>query len=244
MPLPTISTTTHELTLPSTGKTVKYRPFLVKEEKILILALEGGSLQDITRAIKDVLKNCILTRGIKVDKLPTFDIEYLFLNIRAKSVGESVDIIVTCPDDKVTEVRTKIYIDEIVVKKDPNHTTDIKVDDTSFKHDPDIDHDHNHAHDNDQEHDHNHDHDHKHVHQYTSKPLYASVQHADLLKANDYQHHFRDVIISTMHLHLEFEKCMEIIAVAGPYKRVLELKKSLESLKSVIVVKFLITPKK
>jgi len=130
MPLPTISTPTHELTLPSTGKTVKYRPFLVKEEKILILALEGGNLQDITRAIKDVLKNCILTRGIKVDKLPTFDIEYLFLHIRSKSVGESVDIIITCPDDKVTEVRTKIYIDEIEVKKDPDHTTDIKIDDT------------------------------------------------------------------------------------------------------------------
>ena len=130
MPLPTITTPTHELTLPSTGKTVKYRPFLVKEEKILILALESGNLQDITRAIKDVLKNCILTRGIKVDKLPTFDIEYLFLHIRSKSVGESVDIIITCPDDKVTEVRTKIYIDEIEVKKDPDHTTDIKIDDT------------------------------------------------------------------------------------------------------------------
>ena len=89
MPLPTISTPTHELTLPSTGKTVKYRPFLVKEEKILILAIESGDLKDITRAIKDVLKNCIMTRGIKVDQLPTFDIEYLFLNIRAKSVGES-----------------------------------------------------------------------------------------------------------------------------------------------------------
>ena len=130
MPLPTISTPTHELTLPSTGKTVKYRPFLVKEEKILILAIESGDLKDITRAIKDVLKNCIMTRGIKVDQLPTFDIEYLFLNIRAKSVGESVDIIVTCPDDGVTEVRTQIYIDEIEVKKNKDHTTDIKVDDT------------------------------------------------------------------------------------------------------------------
>ena len=120
----------------------------------------------------------------------------------------------------------------------------IKVDDTSFKHDPNIDHDHDNDQDHDHNHNHDHDHDHKHVHQYTSKPLYASVQHADLLKANDYQHHFRDVIISTMHLHLEFDKCMEIIAVSGPYKRVLELKKSLESLKSVIVVKFLITPKK
>ena len=129
MPLPTIVTPTYELTLPSTGKTVKYRPFLVKEEKILILAIESGDLKDITRAIKDVLKNCIMTRGIKVDLLPTFDIEYLFLNIRAKSVGESVDIIVTCPDDGVTEVRTQIYIDEIEVKKNKDHTTDIKIDD-------------------------------------------------------------------------------------------------------------------
>ena len=130
MPLPTIVTPSYELTLPSTGKTVKYRPFLVKEEKILILAIESGDTKDITRAIKDVLKNCIQTRGVKVDQLPTFDIEYLFLNIRAKSVGESVDIIVTCPDDGVTEVNTKIYIDEIQVKKDDKHTTDIKIDDT------------------------------------------------------------------------------------------------------------------
>ena len=130
MPLPTIVTPTYELTLPSNGKKVKYRPFLVKEEKILILAIESGNTQDITRAIKDVLKNCIQTRGIKVDQLPTFDIEYLFLNIRAKSVGESVELIVICPDDGVTEVPTTVYIDEIQVKKDKSHTTDIKIDDT------------------------------------------------------------------------------------------------------------------
>ena len=115
MPLPTIVTPSYELTLPSNGKKVKYRPFLVKEEKILILAIESGNTQDITRAIKDVLKNCIQTRGIKVDQLPTFDIEYLFLNIRAKSVGESVELIVICPDDGVTEVPTTVYIDEIQV---------------------------------------------------------------------------------------------------------------------------------
>ena len=130
MPLPTIVTPTYELTLPSNGKKVKYRPFLVKEEKILILAIESGDPKDITRAIKDVLKNCISTRGIKVDELPTFDIEYLFLNIRAKSVGESVELIVRCPDDGVTEVNATVYIDEIKVRKDKNHTTDIKIDDT------------------------------------------------------------------------------------------------------------------
>jgi len=129
MPLPTIVTPSYELTLPSNGKKVKYRPFLVKEEKILILAIESGNTQDITRAIKDVLKNCIQTRGIKVDQLPTFDIEYLFLNIRAKSVGESVELIVRCPDDGVTEVNVTVYIDEIQVKKDKSHTTDIKIDD-------------------------------------------------------------------------------------------------------------------
>ena len=130
MPLPIIATPSYELTLPSNGKKVKYRPFLVKEEKILILAIESGDPKDITRAIKDVLKNCIQTRGIKVDELPTFDIEYLFLNIRAKSVGESVDLIVRCPDDGETEVNVTVYIDEIQVKKDKNHTTDIKLDDT------------------------------------------------------------------------------------------------------------------
>ena len=95
MPLPKIATPTHELVLPSTGKTVKYRPFLVKEEKILILALESQDPKQISTAIKSTLKSCIQTRGIKVEDLPTFDIEYIFLNIRGKSVGESVDVIVT-----------------------------------------------------------------------------------------------------------------------------------------------------
>ena len=130
MPLPTIVTPTFELNLPSNGKKIKYRPFLVKEEKILILAIESNSMKDISRAIKDVLKNCILTKNVKVDELPTFDIEYLFLNIRSRSIGESIELVVTCPDDGETKVETKIYIDEIEVKKDENHSPDIKLDST------------------------------------------------------------------------------------------------------------------
>ena len=128
MPLPKISTPTYELVLPSTGKKIKYRPFLVREEKILILALESQDTKQITTAIKSTLKSCILTRGIKVEELPTFDIEYIFLNIRGKSVGESVEVIVTCPDDGETTVETQIYIDEIQVQKNEKHKRDIKLD--------------------------------------------------------------------------------------------------------------------
>ena len=127
MTLPKISTPQYELELPSTKKIIKYRPFLVREEKILLLALESKDTKQITTAIKSVLKDCILSRGIKVEELPTFDIEYIFLNIRGKSVGESVDLIITCSDDGVTEVPVKIYIDEIQIQKDESHTTDIDL---------------------------------------------------------------------------------------------------------------------
>ena len=130
MPLPKIVTPSYELTLPSNGKKISYMPFLVKEEKILILAIESDSLKEISRSIKDILKNCILTKGVKVDELPTFDIEYLFLNIRSRSIGESIELVVTCPDDGETKVNTTIYIDEIEVKKNKEHSTDIKIDDT------------------------------------------------------------------------------------------------------------------
>ena len=128
MPLPTITTPTYELKMPSTGKKIKYRQFLVKEEKILIIALESKDQNEITNSVKDVLKKCILTRGIKVDDLPTFDIEYIFLNIRAKSIGEDIKLIVTCPDDNETEVPVTIYVDEIKVVKPKEHTTDISLD--------------------------------------------------------------------------------------------------------------------
>ena len=129
MPLPKISTPTYELELPSTGKKIKYRPFLVKEEKILIIAMESEDEKQITNAIKDVISSCIITRGVKVEQLSTFDIEYLFLNIRGKSVGEEVEVMVTCPDDGVTQVPTSINLDDIKVQKGKNHTRDIKLDD-------------------------------------------------------------------------------------------------------------------
>ena len=128
MPLPKIATPTYELELPSTGKTISYRPFLVKEEKVLVIALESEDNKQITTAIKAVLKSCILTKGLKVENLPTFDIEYLFLNIRGKSVGEELEVNIICPDDEKTEVPVTIYLDDIQVQKDENHTNKIKVD--------------------------------------------------------------------------------------------------------------------
>ena len=128
MPLPKISTPLYELELPSNGKKIKYRPFLVREEKVLILALEGGDNKSITNAVKKILKDCISTRGIKVEELPTFDIEYLFLNIRGKSVGEALDLIVTCPDDNETTVPVKVYIDEIGIETNDDHKKDIVLD--------------------------------------------------------------------------------------------------------------------
>ena len=128
MPLPKIATPTYELELPSTGQTVQYRPFLVKEEKVLVIALESEDPKQITTAIKTVIKNCILTKGIKVEALPTFDIEYLFLNIRGKSVGEVIEVNVICPDDEVTPGKVEINLDDIKVQKDDKHTNKIKLD--------------------------------------------------------------------------------------------------------------------
>ena len=129
MPLPKIATPTYELELPSTGKTIQYRPFLVKEEKLLVIALESEDNKQITTAIKAVLKACVLTKGIKVESLPTFDIEYLFLNIRGKSVGEELDVNIVCPDDEKTEVGVQIYLDDIQVQRSEEHSNKIKLDD-------------------------------------------------------------------------------------------------------------------
>jgi hypothetical protein len=130
MPLPKINTPTYELDLPSTGKKIRYRPFLVREEKILIMALESESMKQITSAIVQILSDCILTKGIKVSDLSTFDIEYLFLNVRAKSVGETVEVNVTCPDDGETQVKVEIMIDDIKIQKNEDHNSIIKLDDT------------------------------------------------------------------------------------------------------------------
>ena len=129
MPLPKIATPTYELELPSTGASIKYRPFLVKEEKVLVIALESEDTKQITNAIKAVLKNCVLTKGIKVENLPTFDIEFLFLNIRGKSVGEEIEVNIVCPDDGETNVPVFIDLDSIQVEKDDDHTNQIKLDD-------------------------------------------------------------------------------------------------------------------
>ena len=128
MPLPKIATPTYELELPSTGETIQYRPFLVKEEKLLVIALESEDTKQITTAIKTVIKNCILTKNIKVETLPTFDIEYLFLNIRGKSVGEEIEVNIICPDDGETQVPVKINLDDIQVQKNEEHSNKIKLD--------------------------------------------------------------------------------------------------------------------
>ena len=130
MPLPKINTPTYELVLPSSGKKIKYRPFLVREEKILIMALETEDQKQITRAVIDILSSCIFTKGIKLDKLATFDIEYLFLNVRSKSVGEQIEVNVTCPDDEKTSVPITIDIDSIKIEKNKKHTNIVKLDDS------------------------------------------------------------------------------------------------------------------
>jgi hypothetical protein len=130
MPLPQIATPSYTLELPSIKKEIKYRPFLVKEEKILIIAMESEDSKQIADAVKNVISNCILTKGVKVDQLSTFDIEYLFLNIRGKSVGETVDVLITCPDDGKTQVPISINLDDIQVVVNENHSRDIKLDDS------------------------------------------------------------------------------------------------------------------
>lgn len=130
MPLPRIAAPTYELELPSSGKTIQYRPFLVKEEKVLVIALESEDTKQITTAIKNVIKNCVLTKGLKIESLPTFDIEYLFLNIRGKSVGEELEVNIICPDDEETQVPVTIDLDDIKVEKNEEHTNKVKLDDT------------------------------------------------------------------------------------------------------------------
>ena len=129
MPLPKVNTPTYELVLPSSGRKIKYRPFLVREEKILIMALETEDVKQITNAVVEILNNCILTRGTKIEKMSTFDIEYLFLNVRSKSVGETIDVNIICPDDNKTSVQMTIDLDHIKIKKDKTHKDTIKIDD-------------------------------------------------------------------------------------------------------------------
>lgn len=127
MALPKLNVPSYNTKLPSTGENVKYRPFLVKEEKLLFLAMETGEQADMMDAVSNIIKSCTDIKD--VSRLSTFDIEYLFLQIRTRSVGETVEVNVTCPDDNETVVKTKIPLDEIKVKTNAKHSKEIKLDD-------------------------------------------------------------------------------------------------------------------
>ena len=128
MALPKIGYPTYELELPSTGKNIKYRPFLVKEEKVLLMALESKDEKQVISAVKDLIKNCVISR-IKIDNLPSFDLEYIFLKIRGASIGETITLTVTCLDDNETTVEANININEVEVLKPEGHNTKIMFDD-------------------------------------------------------------------------------------------------------------------
>ena len=128
MALPKLGYPTYELELPSTSKTVKFRPFLVKEEKVLLMALESEDEKQVISAVKDLLKNCVISR-IKIDSLPSFDLEYLFLKIRAASIGETISITVTCLDDNETQAEAQININDVEVFKPKGHDKKIMFDD-------------------------------------------------------------------------------------------------------------------
>ena len=128
MALPKLGYPTFELELPSTGKTIKYRPFLVKEEKVLLMALESKDEKQVVSAVKDLIKNCVITR-IKVDTLPSFDLEYLFLKIRGASIGENITLTVTCLDDNETQVEANININDVEIFKPEGHDKKIMFND-------------------------------------------------------------------------------------------------------------------
>ena len=129
MPLPKLVVPEYELELPSTKETVKYRPFLVKEEKLLLTAMEMGGEKEMISAIKTIIKNCTNLKA-RIDDLATFDIEYLFLKIRSKSVGEVSKVMITCPDDGETQVEVEIPLDKIDVKWPEKHENKIELTDT------------------------------------------------------------------------------------------------------------------
>jgi hypothetical protein len=128
MALPTINTPTYELEVPSTGETIKYRPFLVKEEKILLIASESGKQTDIINAIKQIATACTFGK-LKVGRMPMFDVEYIFLQIRAKSVGEVSELTLIAPDDNKTRVNVEIDLSEIKVQEIEGHTNKIELTD-------------------------------------------------------------------------------------------------------------------
>ena len=130
MALPQLNTPSYEMEVPSTGETVKYRPFLIKEQKVLMIAQETGSEKDMARAMCDIVKSCTNGEIKNPEKLPTFDIEYMFLQLRAKSTGAEVELELTCPDDDETKVPVTVNLEEVKVQTDDDHSTEIMITDT------------------------------------------------------------------------------------------------------------------
>ena len=130
MALPVLNNPNYEMALPSTGEKIEYRPFLVKEQKILMMAMESKDTSSQSKAVVDIIKNCTFGKlDDKIETLPTFDIEYMFLQIRQKSVGETVDITVTCPDDGETKVPVTVNLEDINVVRTEGHTNNIMITD-------------------------------------------------------------------------------------------------------------------
>ena len=130
MALPVLNNPNYEMELPSTGEKIEFRPFLVKEQKILMMAMESEDAKMQTKAVVDIIKNCTFGKlDDKIDTLPTFDIEYMFLKLRAKSVGETIDISVTCQDDGETKVPVTINLDDIDVVRTEGHDKVIMITD-------------------------------------------------------------------------------------------------------------------
>ena len=126
MALPKLTTPTYELEVPSSDEKVKYRPFLVKEEKILLMAMESGENKDIVQAVKDIVSECTFGK-LNLGSMPMFDVEYIFLNIRSKSVGEISKLNLLCPDDKKTYAQTEVNLSEVKVQVDDDHTNKIEL---------------------------------------------------------------------------------------------------------------------
>jgi hypothetical protein len=129
MALPKLASAKYELTLPSTGEKVEYRPFLVREEKILLLAQQSGDQKDILRAVEEIVSACTFEK-LNSKKLPFFDLEYVFLQLRSKSIGEKTQISVICPDDKTTRVSVEVDLATIECTKELGHDSNIKLTDT------------------------------------------------------------------------------------------------------------------
>ena len=128
MALPKLASAKYELKIPSTGEKIEYRPFLVKEEKALLMAQTSGEQADILRAVKEVINACTFEK-IDANNLPTFDLEYIFINLRAKSIGEVVDLVITCPDDGETKVSTKVNLMDVKCINEVGHDTNIRLTD-------------------------------------------------------------------------------------------------------------------